>query len=43
MRYSAGKDLVSDYKSKIEAVKASDVQELLSAITEGVKVELVYY
>ena len=43
MRYSAGKDLVSDYRSKIEAVKASDVQELLSAITEGVKVELVYY
>lgn len=43
MRYSVGKDLVSDYKSKVNAVKASDVKDMLSALAEGAKVEFVYY
>ncbi len=43
MRYSAGKDLVSGYKEKINAVSAAKVKEILSALSDGSKVEFVIY
>lgn len=43
MRYSAGKDLVSGYKDKINAVSAAKVKEILSVLSDGAKVEFVIY
>lgn len=43
MRYSVGKDRVSGYKEKINAVKLDDVKEVLSALEDGSKVEYVIY
>lgn len=43
MRYSAGKDLVSGYKDKINKVSAASVKEILSVLSAGSKVEFVIY
>lgn len=43
MRYSAGKDMVTGYKSKVGAVTPSSVKEILSALDSGSKVEFVVY
>lgn len=43
MRYSAGKDMVTGYKSKVGAVTPASVKEVLSALDSGSKVEYVVY
>lgn len=43
LRWSGGKDLVSGYKDRINAVNASAVQEIFSILEEGSKVEYVIY
>ena len=43
MRYSIGRDFVSDYKSRIAAVTPASVKEILSALDSGSKVEYVVY
>lgn len=43
MRYSVGKDFVTGYKEKINAVSADSIREILSALEEGSKVEYVIY
>ena len=43
MRYSGGKDLVSGYKDRVNAVTAKSVQEIFSLLSEGSKVEYVIY
>ena len=42
-RYSAGKDMVTGYKSRVGAVPAASVGEVLSALDSGSKVEFVVY
>ena len=43
LRYSAGKDMVTGYKSKVGAVTTASVKEILSALDSGSKVEFVVY
>ena len=43
LRYSAGKDMVTGYKSKVGAVTPESVKEILSALDSGSKVEFVVY
>ena len=43
LRYSAGKDMVTGYKSKVGAVTQASVKEILSALDSGSKVEFVVY
>ena len=42
-RYSAGKDMVTGYKSRVGAITAASVGEVLSALDSGSKVEFVVY
>ena len=42
-RYSAGKDMVSGYKSRASSVTPASVKEILSALDAGSKVEFVVY
>ena len=42
-RYSAGKDLVTGYKTKAGSVTPASVKEILSALDAGSKVEFVLY
>ena len=42
-RYSAGKDMVTGYKSRVGAVTSASVGEVLSALDSGSKVEFVVY
>ena len=42
-RYSAGKDLVTGFKSRAGSVTPSSVKEILSALESGSKVEFVIY
>jgi hypothetical protein len=42
-RYSAGKDLVTGFKSKAGSVTSASVKEILSALDAGSKVEFVVY
>ena len=43
IRYSAGKDLVTGFKSKAGSVTQTNVKEILSALDAGSKVEFVVY
>lgn len=43
MRYSEGKDLVTGYKDKINAVSLTDVREILRLMEDSSKVEYVVY
>ena len=43
LRYSVGKDCVTGYKDKINAVTPDSVREILSALEDGGKVEFVIY
>lgn len=43
MRYSLGKDMVSSYKDRINAVNSASIKELLLALDGGSKVEYVFY
>ena len=42
-RYSAGKDMVTGYKSKANSVTPASVKEILAALDAGSKVEFVVY
>ena len=42
-RYSAGKDMVTGFKSKAGSVNSASVKEILSALDAGSKVEFVVY
>ena len=42
-RYSAGKDMVTGYKSRASSVTPASVKEILSALDAGSKVEFVVY
>ena len=42
-RYSAGKDMVTGYKTRADAVTPASVKEILSALEAGSKVEYVVY
>ena len=42
-RYSAGKDMVTGYKTRADAVTPLSVKEILTALDAGSKVEFVVY
>ena len=41
MRYLEGKDLVSGYEAKIDAVTVDDVKSMLGALSRGTRVEYI--
>ena len=41
LRYSEGKDMVSRYRDRINAITAADVQAILNALREGCNIEYV--
>jgi hypothetical protein len=43
IRYSEGKDLVSDYKAAVQRVSVAGVQEVLKLLSSGGEVEYTIY
>ena len=41
LRYSQGKDMVSQYKENINSLTSEDIMEVLAALNESSKVEFI--